>query len=123
LDFDSVPAEPVRPKRVLSPPPAVAAKAPATPVRPPPAASKAAVETGFVSRVDLSGVEEKPLSKRLRPAAALVVAAIIVAVIDPIYAASTGEILQIIGLRLSVIAGILLLVGIALGAREALREQ
>jgi hypothetical protein len=43
--------------------------------------------------------------------------------LDPIYAAATGEVMEIVGLRLSIFAGALLLVAVGLGVREALRES
>jgi Cu(I)/Ag(I) efflux system membrane protein CusA/SilA len=53
----------------------------------------------------------------------LLVAALLVAVLDPIYAASTGEILEILGLRLSVFAGALFVVAVAVLVRELMREN
>jgi hypothetical protein len=49
-------------------------------------------------------------------------AAIVIALLDPIYAAATGEILELLGLRLSVFAGALLLLALGLGIRESMRE-
>jgi hypothetical protein len=43
--------------------------------------------------------------------------------LDPIYAASTGEVLQVLGLRLTWFGGALLLLALGLGVREALRES
>ena len=88
---------------------------------PPVAPSSTALPAAVVAQLDLSEYEERPLSRRLRPAFALLAAAILVALLDPIYAAATGEVLQIIGLRLSVFAGALLVLALGLGAREALR--
>ena len=47
--------------------------------------------------------------QRLRPAFALLAAAVSIAILDPIYAAATGEVLVVLGLRLSLFAGALLI--------------
>jgi len=51
---------------------------------------------------------------------ALLAAAVLIALFDPIYAAVTGEVLQIVGQRLSLFAGALLLLALGLGARAVL---
>ena len=88
---------------------------------PPLAPASTALPAAAIAKLDLSQYEERPLSRRLRPAFALLGAAILVALIDPIYAAATGEVLEVIGLRLSVFAGALLVLALGLGTREALR--
>jgi hypothetical protein len=92
--------------------------------RPPPSADvSASFEASFVSKIDPRLLEERTLVQRLRPAIALLSAAILVAIFDPVYAAATGEVLEIIGQRLSLFAGALLLLAIGLAAREFTREQ
>jgi len=91
-------------------------------VPPPSPVSGASMDTGFIGKLDLSFPEERPLMRRLRPAFVLLGAAIFVALLDPIYAAATGEILKLLGLRLSVFAGALLLLALGLGIRESMRE-
>ena len=90
-------------------------------VPPPSPASGGSLDASFVTKLDLSLPEERPLMRRLRPAFALLGAAVFVAVLDPIYAAATGEILELLGLRLSVFAGALLLLALGLGIRESAR--
>ena len=53
----------------------------------------------------------------------LVCAALLIAVLDPIYAAVTGEVLEILGLRLSLLAGILLLLALGAAVRELILEH
>ncbi|MEI9950458.1 MAG: serine/threonine-protein kinase [Pseudomonadota bacterium] len=92
--------------------------------RPPPSADvSAAFEAAFVAKIDPKLLEERSLAQRLRPAAALLGAAILVAIFDPIYAAATGEVLEIVGQRLSLLAGALLLLAVGLAAREVAREK
>ena len=89
---------------------------------PPPAAGAGASRgLGFGDKVALP--EARPLILRLRPALVLVFAALGVAVFDPIYAAATGEILEVVGVRLSVLAGALLAVAVVALVRELVREQ
>jgi len=52
----------------------------------------------------------------------VVITLILVAIFDPIYAAATGEVLEILGQRPSVLAGALLLAALGLAAREVTRE-
>jgi eukaryotic-like serine/threonine-protein kinase len=76
-----------------------------------------------ISTAKLDTHAERPLVHRLRPALVLLGAAIVIAMLDPIYAAATGEVLEVLGLRLSLFGGALLLLALALGVREALRES
>jgi hypothetical protein len=91
---------------------------------PPPASAdtSAPFETGFVAKIDPKLYEERSLAQRLRPAIALLSAAIVTAIFDPIYAAATGEVLEIGGQRLSLLAGLLLLLAVGFGIREMTRE-
>jgi serine/threonine protein kinase len=73
--------------------------------------------------LDLRQYETRPLMRRLRPAFALLGAAILVAFFDPLYAAANGRTLDVLGLRPSVFGGALLLLALGLGAREALRTS
>ncbi|HEX7451069.1 MAG TPA: hypothetical protein VF294_02230, partial [Polyangiaceae bacterium] len=91
-------------------------------VPPPAPVSGGSIGTGFLTKLDLALPEERPLMRRLRPAFALLGAAVFVALLDPIYAAATGEILELLGLRLSVFAGALLLLALGFGIRESARE-
>ncbi|HYQ03548.1 MAG TPA: serine/threonine-protein kinase [Polyangiaceae bacterium] len=92
--------------------------------RPPISADVSApFEAGFVAKIDPKSLEERSLMQRLRPSMALLGAAILVAVFDPIYAATTGEVVEILGQRLSLFAGALLLLALGLGVRELIREQ
>jgi serine/threonine-protein kinase len=91
-------------------------------VPPPSPVSTGSFDASFVTKLDLSVPEERPLMRRLRLAFALLGAAVFVALLDPIYAAATGEILELLGLRLSVFAGALLLLALGLGIRESVRE-
>jgi hypothetical protein len=91
-------------------------------VPPPAPVSGGSIGTGFLTRLDLTLPEERPLMRRLRPAFALLGAAVFVALLDPIYAAATGEILELLGLRLSVFAGALLLLALGFCIRESVRE-
>ena len=90
---------------------------------PPPAPEPAVPELGFVARIERNLPQERPLLARLRWAFVALSAAVLVALIDPIHAALTGEMLVVFGLRLSVLAGALLLVALGLGARELLRAS
>ena len=77
--------------------------------RPPPSADVSApFEASFVAKIDPKLLEERSLAQRLRTASALLVAAILVAIFDPIYAEAAGEQLKVFGLRSSVFAGALL---------------
>jgi len=106
-------------RRVASPLPQAARRS-----NPPPATdSRAELEVGFVSKLDLTHPEERSLFQRLRFALGLFGAALLVAVLDPIYAVATGEILQVIGVRLSVFAGGLLAVALVLALRELARHS
>jgi hypothetical protein len=91
--------------------------------RPPASADvRAPFETGFVAKIEARLPEEPSLGQRLRPAIALLAAAILIAIFDPIYAAATGEVLEIVGQRLSLFAGALLLLALGLAARAVLLE-
>jgi hypothetical protein len=91
--------------------------------RPPPSSDVSApFETGFVAKIEPPAFEERSLARRLRTASALLVAAILVAILDPIYAAVVGEVLEIVGLRLSALAAALLLLALGLAVREVTRE-
>jgi serine/threonine-protein kinase len=106
-----------------APSPAVAPRA-ARHSRPPASAEiSAPFETGFVAKIEPQLLEERSLAQRLRPAIALLAAAVLVAIFDPIYAAATGEVLEILGQRLSLFAGALLLLALSLGARALLRSE
>jgi len=92
--------------------------------RPPASADVSApFETGFVARIEPRLPEERSLAQRLRPAIALLAAAILIAVFDPIYAAATGEVLEIVGQRLSLFAGALLLLALGLAGRAVLLAE
>jgi hypothetical protein len=89
---------------------------------PPVPASGGSIDAAFVTKLELSVPEERSLMRRLRVPLGLLGAAILVALFDPIYAAVSGEVLELIGLRLSVFAGVLLLLALGLGVREAIRD-
>lgn len=126
-----------RPARREAPPP-VSGAAPARPIAldlPPPsppvsqrgalpdlapASNPKPLETGFVAKIELP--EERPLFVRMRPALALLILAVLLTIFDPVYAAITGEKLEILGARPSVFGGVLLLVALALAGREVFRE-
>jgi len=92
--------------------------------RPPPSADMSApFEASFVAKIEPKLLEERTLMQRLRPAIALLCAAILVALFDPIYAAASGERLEILGLRLSGFAGALLALALVAAVRELVREQ
>ncbi|MEI9940036.1 MAG: serine/threonine-protein kinase [Pseudomonadota bacterium] len=92
--------------------------------RPPPSADVSApFEASFVAKIDPKLYEERTLAQRLRPAMALLAAAISIAIFDPIYAAATGKVLEIVGQRLSLLAGALLLLALGFAAREVLSER
>jgi serine/threonine-protein kinase len=80
-------------------------------------------EASFVAKIEPRALHERSLAQRLRPALGLLGAAILLAVLDPIYAGATGKVLEIVGLRLSLLAGALLLLALGLAARELIREQ
>ncbi|MEO8905407.1 MAG: serine/threonine-protein kinase [Polyangiaceae bacterium] len=113
---------------VLTPPPSAgldvgptsALRAPRASV-PPGAPPATALLATHLSSLDLSKYEERPLSRRLRPAFALLGGAVLVALVDPVYAAATGEALVVVGLHLSVFAEALFVLAVGLGAREGLR--
>jgi serine/threonine protein kinase len=84
--------------------------------------SPSAVETGFVAKIALEAFEERPLVRRLRPALVLLGVSILIAIFDPIYASLTGEVLEVLGVRPSVIGALILLLAFALAGREVLRE-
>jgi serine/threonine-protein kinase len=83
--------------------------------------SGTAKDAGSISKVENS--PERTLAERLRLALLLVCAALLIAVLDPIYAAVTGEVLEILGLRLSLLAGILLLLALGAAVRELILEH
>ena len=62
------------------------------------------------------------LGRSILCALALFSAAILVAIFDPIYAATTGKLLEILGQRLSLLAGVLLLLALAVAVREVTRD-
>ncbi|HET7543283.1 MAG TPA: serine/threonine protein kinase [Polyangiaceae bacterium] len=82
----------------------------------------AAFEAGFVAKIEPRLPEERSLARRLRPAIVLLAAALSLAIFDPIYAEAAGKVFEIAGLRLSLLAGALLLFALALAGRELLRE-
>ncbi|MES1172773.1 MAG: protein kinase [Myxococcales bacterium] len=92
-------------------------------IPPPSSEAGAAFDSGFVAKVEIELPEERPLMMRLRPAFATLGAAIVIAILDPIYAAATGEVLEVVGLRLSLLGLGLLLVALFLGGRELVRES
>ncbi len=91
------------------------------PPAPEAASPGAAQSTAFGLPLALAA-RERPLIRRLRLAFVLLAAAVLLTSLDPIYAAATGEVLEVLGLRLSLFGVALLLVALALAAREALRE-
>ena len=105
------------PPRASTPPPRLGSVPPASPD------ASADFDTDFVARALRSIPDERTLVQRLRVPIALLGAAILVALLDPIYAAVTGEVLEVIGLRLSVFAGALLLLSLGVAAREVMRER
>ncbi len=120
-------SEPPRAVRPSSPPRAsgnspVPRAASSGSIPPPPPVAGAPFDTGFVTKVTLESPEDRPLARRLRPALGVLAGAIAVALFDPVYAALTGEVLEILGLRLSLLAGALLLLALGLGLRELARE-
>ncbi len=119
-ELDLSTSEPARPARASVPPRApVSARENVT------ADSSAQFESGFVApkSVELVLPAERTLVQRLRPAFALLGGAIFVAILDPIYAAATGEVLEIVGLRLSLFAGAFLVLALGLAVRELVREH
>jgi hypothetical protein len=103
-------------------PPVSAPVVPATRASKPPA-SPVPKKLDALSSTHFTPHAERPLGQRLRPALALLGAAMVIAMLDPIYAASTGEVLQVLGLRLTWFGGALLLLALGFGLREALRES
>ena len=92
--------------------------------RPPTSADTSApFEASFVAKIEPRVREERSLVQRLRPAVVLLTVAILIAAFEPIYAAASGEVLSILGLRSSLFAGALLLLALVLAGRELLREQ
>jgi len=92
--------------------------------RPPLSADTSApFEATFVAKIEPKLLEEQSLAKRLRTASALLISAILVAILDQVYAAVAGEVLELAGLRMSVFAGVLLLLAVAAAVRELAREQ
>ena len=91
----------------------------------PPAAAPAsrALDAGVVAKVELRVPEERSLGQRLRLAFGVLAVSISVTIFDPIYAALTGEKLEILGVRPSLFGGVLLLVALGLAGREVLREH
>jgi eukaryotic-like serine/threonine-protein kinase len=83
----------------------------------------APLDAAFIAKIELDLPRDRTLMRRLRLACLLIGAAVLVAILDPIYAAATGEVMEVAGLRLSIFAGALLLVAVGLGVREALRES
>ena len=115
-------------KRASQPPEVpVAAVVPRAPssadLSPPSSDAGTPFDTGFVAKVDPKLVEERSLLRRLRPALVLLACAILLACLDPLYAAMRGEVLEILGLRLSKLAGVSLLLALVLGVRELVRES
>ena len=78
--------------------------------------------TRDVAKVDHTRFQERSLVQRLKAALAFLGAAVLVAIFDPLYSAATGEVLDLFGRRLSMLAGLLLLVAFGLAAREFGRE-
>jgi len=68
-------------------------------------------------------LRERTLGQRLRPALALLGAAILIGVFAPIYATATGEVLEIGGQRVSLLSGALLVLALGLAVREVTRRQ
>jgi serine/threonine protein kinase len=108
-DLQSAAAEPPRSAQNSLPPPSADVSAP--------------FPASFVAKIDRKLLEERSLAQRLRTASVLLVAAILVAIFDPIYAEAAGEQLKVFGLRSSVFAGALLLLALGLAAREVTRER
>jgi len=90
----------------------------------PPAAPEpsATLGTGFNPTIDVRMPEAQPLVRRLRLSLVIFGVSIAITILDPIYAALTGEKLEIVGFRPSLFGGLLLLVALALAGREAFRE-
>ena len=87
-----------------------------------PPSAVAGTPFGLVTKATLELPAERPLVQRLRPALGVLAGAVAVAIFDPVYAGLTGEVLQILGLRLSLFAGFLLVLALGLGLRELARE-
>lgn len=133
------PAPPTRssyppPERSMSPPP-VALSAPTPPVsmRPAPAPLQSSsvpptgrgIEQTSVQRPERNPVEtgqrwslrpsaDASLAQRLLPGGLVLGGAILVTILDQVYSAVSGEIFSIAGLRTSAVAGLFMVVGIAL---------
>ena len=69
------------------------------------------------------GRAPRAIFDRLKPALVAFSGALLVALLDPAYAAATGEVLTVAGLRLSVLAGALLLAALGLALRELVRGE
>jgi len=89
----------------------------------PPAESGSHFEAGFVAKLEANLPKERSLMRRLRLPLSLLGAAVVVAILDPIYAAASGEVLLVLGLRLSLLAGALLVLALGLAFRELAREN
>jgi serine/threonine protein kinase len=76
------------------------------------------VVVSALSRFDPRDVPELTLTRRLRPSLALIGLSIAFACFDPIYASLTGQVLILVGCRLSVFGGLLLFLALALAARQ-----
>ena len=121
---------PVRGAAVASPPPTPTAAAVGTlavpsqrgSVPPPAPSHPRPVATAFAAKIERQVAEEQPLMQRLRPALIVLGVAIAIAIFDPIYAALTKEQLEVIGIRLSLLGGALLLLALALAGREVFRD-
>jgi hypothetical protein len=106
----------------LTPPSAPTAQAQRRSVPPPAAANPGSLDMGFVAKVEVRVPEEQSLMRRLRLALGLLGVSLSVTLFDPLYAALTGEKLEILGFRPSLFGGVLLLVALALAGREVFRE-
>jgi hypothetical protein len=100
-------------------PPAVAVSSPLAPrpSAPPPAAPPVAVPIAPVKpsfEVKLGPEAEATLLERLLPGLVILGGAVLVTILDQIYTAIAGSVFELFGLRTSVLAGLMMLVGIAL---------
>ena len=92
--------------------------------RPPLSADVSApFEARFVAKIEPQVLPERSLARRLRPALVLLGAAILVAVFAQMYAAATGEVLEIGGQGSSLLSGALLVLALGLAVREVIRTQ
>jgi hypothetical protein len=92
------------------------------PAAPEPASADRTLDTGFVAKVEVQVPDEQPLGRRLRLPLVVLAVSISVTIFDPVYAALTGEKLEILGVRPGLFGGLLLLVALALAGREVFRE-